>query len=412
MQSQKCKYVLLTILSVFSCGQWCYLPSRVFAANLPTETNGQKDVLSETLNLPIEFSQIDIQPAPTTEPITETGVKRPEEVLEIRPDRVADPLDTQINDVSQPSPVPNTPELNQLPLPDEPNSLSPDLDQEKQPSAESVSNEEIDPELGLRVRPRPLEQISPPEGLTATQFKPIGFLKARLGYFHSSNIFSELDNPTKDGLIFSGLTLSSVYFPLSKSTFINGSIDGNLIRYLDESEFNYNQLRFNLSLYQQLSRRSYGEIRFSNQQLFYANSSEFFQGGDRFLNENAVRLSLGRRDPLTDKLKLDTAYELSLNFSDPARRSRVINSLWVGLSYDLAKPLQASLNYQLNLTDFSESDRYDQWHRVFGNLNYRVSETSNLNLQTGFNLGDSTDSDIDFDGWFFSVNYNLELGRF
>jgi hypothetical protein len=33
-------------------------------------------------------------------------------------------------------------------------------------------------------------------------------------------------------------------------------------------------------------------------------------------------------------------------------------------------------------------------------------------MQAGATLGGSTDPFIDFDGWFFSVNYNLQLGRF
>jgi hypothetical protein len=238
------------------------------------------------------------------------------------------------------------------------------------------------------------------------QFKPIGYLRANVGYFQTSNIFSANDRPIEDGLIFSGLTLASAYFPLGPKTYINGSINGNLIRYVDQSKYDYNQLRFNLGLYQQLSQRMYGEISWSNQQLFFADQ------GDRFLNENALRLSLGRRDPLTQRLVLDTLYELSVNFADPQSRSRVINSFWVSLSYYLQKPLNIGLDYQLNLSDFTQRDREDQFHRLFGHLNYRISNSSNLNLQSGVTLGGSTTPNIDFNGWFFSVNYNVELGRF
>jgi hypothetical protein len=121
---------------------------------------------------------------------------------------------------------------------------------------------------------------------------------------------------------------------------------------------------------------------------------------------------LGRRDPLSSRLALNSFYELSVNIADPTSRSRVINSFWLSLNYYLQKPLQASLNYQLNLSDFTERDREDQFHRIYGNLNYRFSNTSSINLQTGVTLGDSTSPNIDFNGWFFGVNYNLELGRF
>ena len=159
----------------------------------------------------------------------------------------------------------------------------------------------------------------------------------------------------------------------------------------------------------------YGEISWSNQQLFFANSSDrldSFKAGDRFLNENSLQLSLARRDPLTSRLTLDSFYELSVNFSDPLSRNRIINSFWVSLNYYLQKPLQVSINYQGNFTDFTQRDREDQFHRLFGQLNYRISDTTNMNVQAGVSLGSSTVENIDFDGWFFTINYTLQLGQF
>ncbi len=273
-----------------------------------------------------------------------------------------------------------------------------------------------DRELGLRVRLRPLEQQLPPiEQPIIPKFKPIGYLQGRVGYFQTTNIFSSNDSPIEDGLIISGLTLASAYFPLGPKTFLNGSIDGNLIRYINQSQYHYNQVRFNLSIYQHISQRMFGEVSWSNQQLFYANNSDRpdnFKAGDRLLNENSLQLSLGRRDPLTPKLTLDSFYELSVNFADPLSRNRVINTFWVSLNYYLQKPLQVGINYQGNFSDFTQRDREDQFHRLFGHLNYRISDTSNLNVQAGRSLGSSTAENIDFDGWFFSINYSLQLGQF
>ncbi|MBN3872627.1 hypothetical protein [Nostoc sp. JL33] len=273
-----------------------------------------------------------------------------------------------------------------------------------------------DRELGLRVRLRPLEQQPPPPTeQPVVKFKPIGYLQSRIGYFQTDNIFSSNDIPIEDGLIISGLTLASAYFPLGSKTYLNGSIDGNLIRYINQSQYDYNQVRFNLSIYQQLSQRMYGEITWSDQQLFYANNSDHldsFKAGDRFLNENSLQLSLGRRDPLTPKLTLDSFYELNVNFADPLSRNRIINSFWVSLNYYLQKPLQVGIDYQVNFSDFTQRDREDQFHRLFGHLNYRISNTTNMNVQAGVSLGSSTEENIDFDGWFFSINYNLQLGGF
>ncbi|AFY35141.1 hypothetical protein Cal7507_4786 [Calothrix sp. PCC 7507] len=277
-----------------------------------------------------------------------------------------------------------------------------------------------DLELGLRVRqrlssPKPLEQTPlPPTEQPIAKFKPVGYLQARVGYFQTSNIFSSDVDPIEDGLMFYGLTLASAYLPLGRQTYINGSIDGYLIRYADQSLYDYNQLRFNLSLYQQLSQRMYGELGFSNQQLFYANNGDFFKAGDRFLNENTVRLSLGRRDPLSSKLMLDSFYELSLNLADPENRNRIINSFWLSLSYYLQQPLQVGLDYQFNLSNFTErpDSREDEFHRLFGHLNYRISDYSSINLQGGVTFGGSTVPSIDYGGWFFSLNYSLGLGEF
>ena len=275
---------------------------------------------------------------------------------------------------------------------------------------------DIDRQLGLRVRLRPLEQPTlPPIEQSVIKFKPIGYLQGHIAYFQTSNIFSSKDIPIEDGLIFSGLTLASAYFPLGTKTFLNGSIDGNLIRYINQSQYDYNQVRFNLGIYQQLSQRMYGEVSWSNQQLFYANNSDrldSFKAGDRFLNENSFQVSLGRRDPLTSKLVLNSFYELSVNFADPQSRDRIINSFWVSLNYYLQQPLQVGIDYQVNFSDFIQRDREDQFHRLFGHLNYRISDTSNMNVQAGVSLGSSTAENIDFDGWFFTINYSLQLGQF
>ncbi|MEH2261256.1 hypothetical protein [Nostoc sp.] len=340
------------------------------------------------------------------------------------PDQTEEPIDTQKqNDPpqleSQPNNLPISPsdskeQLFNLPEIEYSQRLERLIELLRSPKQTFESDS--DRELGLRVRLRPLEQQLPP--LTeqpVPEFKPIGYLQGRVGYFQTSNIFSSNDSPIEDGLIISGLTLASTYFPLGSKTFVNGSIDGNLIRYINQSEYHYNQVRFNLSIYQQLSQRMFGEISWSNQQLFYANSSDrldSFKAGDHFLNENSLQLSLGRRDPLTSRLTLDSFYELSVNFADPQSRNRIINSFWVSLNYYLQKPLQVGIDYQMNLSDFTQRDREDEFYRLFGHLNYRISDTIYMNVQAGVSLGSSTAENIDFDGWFFSINYGLQLGRF
>ena len=286
--------------------------------------------------------------------------------------------------------------------------------EETLPESDTDSSQELGTILAKpREVPPPVEQLPPPPiAKPVTKFKPIGSLRGYVGFFATNNIFSSEVDPIQDGLVFSGLTLASAPLALGPTTYLNAGIDGNLIFYIDQSKFNYNQVRFYVSIYQQLSRRMYGELGWSNQQLFYAKDGDFFSAGDRFLNENSVRLSLGRRDPLTQRLVLDSFYELRLNFADPDSRNRINNSLLLSLNYYWLRSLQVGLNYQFNLSDFTVRQREDQYHRLYANLTYGISDSTNVSLQGGASLGGSTDQNINFDGWFFSLNYNWELGKF
>lgn len=341
-------------------------------------------------------------------------------------------LEGQPNDFPQTSPIPLEQLLEKPPLTNSErlDRLIRRLQEGKQTSPESNSSPELGirakpidvpplvdsrPELGIRAKPidvpPPVEQLPLPAQPVA-KFKPIGSLRGYVGFFATNNIFSSEVDRIQDGLVFSGLTLASAPLALGPKTYLSAGIDGNLIFYIDQSKFNYNQVRFYLSIYQQLSRRMYGELGWSNQQLFYAKDGDFFSAGDRFLNENSVRLSLGRRDPLTQRLVLDSFYELRLNFADPDSRNRINNSLLLSLSYYWLRSLQVGLNYQFNLSNFTLRQREDQYHRLYTNLTYGISDSTNVSLQGGVSLGGSTDQNINFDGWFFSLNYNWELGKF
>jgi hypothetical protein len=357
-------------------------------------------------------------PNPSTSPNPQPNITQTDSPSNIQKPNTPPQLEGQPNNFPKPSsePIERLLDKPQINYSQRLQKLQQLLLKKTQSVPESNSDDQL--ELGLQVRPRPqpLEQTTPPppKEKPVDNFKPVGSLQGRLGYFYTNNIFSSDIDPVKDGLMFYGLTLASAYIPLAPKTYINATIDGYLIRYGNQSIYDYNQLRFNLSVYRQLSQRMYGEIAFSNQQLFYANNADTFKAGDRFLNENSIRLSLGRRDPLTSKLMLDSFYEFSLNLADPDNRNRIINSLWVSLSYYLQEPLQVGLDYQLNLSNFTDrpDSRADEFHRLFGHLNYRISNNTNMNLQGGVTFGSSTVPSINYDGWFFSVNYSFSLGQF
>jgi hypothetical protein len=378
-----------------------------------SSTNSEAVSKSNVQNLHSQTPTDQIQPKPLTSqssPLPKANAGNNQQTneppqLETQPTEIPLPSPTQIDEKLK------TPET--LDKEERLRRLLQRLQENKQPPSESIFDEELG-KLRLREVPLPLEQLQPlPIEKQVVPFKPIGYLQAYVSYFQTSNIFSSSVDPIEDALIFSGLTLASMPVPLGSNTYLNGSIDGSIYRYLNQGKYNYNQVRFNLSIYQQLTRRMYAELGWSNQQLFYARNGDFFKAGDRFLNENSLRLSLGRRDPLTSRLMIDSFYEFRVSFTDPQeQRNRLSNFLWVSLNYYLQRSVQVGLNYQFGLSNFTQRDREDQYHRLYSHFNYRISSYANLNMQAGATLGGSTDPFIDFDGWFFSVNYNLQLGRF
>ncbi len=253
-----------------------------------------------------------------------------------------------------------------------------------------------DPELGtLRVQE---QELSP------SPYEPVGHLLGQVGYFQSNNIFSRVD-PVGGGLISSGLTLS-VTPKLGAKTSLVTAIDGRVIRYLDRSDADYNQLRLRAGIRQQLTPSMFGEIGWNNQKLFSA------KAGDRFFNENALRLALQRQDRITDRLWLNSFYEFRLGFADPESRSRMINSLSTDLVYYINPRLQLGLEYQFARADFTQRDRDDTYHLLLSSLTYAMSRDSQLSVQGGFSFGGSSDPNIEFDNDFFSVRYTVDIGRF
>ena len=278
----------------------------------------------------------------------------------------------------------------------------------KQPEEDEsdTSQTDGDPDLGiLRLRqqeiPPPAPPPKPPPPAPPRQSTPIFHVLPRISYFQTNNIFSSVD-PVGDGLIYPSLTLWAVP-QLGRNTFLTPSIEGSLIRYIKHPEFNYNLVRFRTGISQRLSRQMFGEIGWTNQQFYRADLD------DRFLNEHMAYLSLSRQDQLTRRLRLNSYYDFRVSFADPDRRSRIINSLYLSLSYSFQTNLQVAMDYQFERSDFTVSDRYDQYHRIMGRLTYGVLRDSQISVSGGVSVGGSSEPWIDFDSLFFSVTYSVDF---
>lgn len=263
-----------------------------------------------------------------------------------------------------------------------------------------------DPDLGiLRLReqevPPPAPPPKPPPSAPPRQSQPILHLLPRISFFQTNNVLSSVD-PVGDSLIYPSLMLWAVP-QLGRNTYLTPSIEGSLIRYIKEPQFNYNLVRFRTGISQRLNRQMFGEIGWTNQQFYRA------EQGDRFLNEHIAYLSLSRQDQLTRQLRLSSFYEFRVSFADPDYRSRVINSLYLSLSYSFQSNLQVGLDYQFERSDFTVRSRYDQYHRIMGRLTYGVLRDSQVNIVGGASVGGSSESFIDFDSLFFSVTYSVDF---
>jgi len=261
---------------------------------------------------------------------------------------------------------------------------------ESQPPAQGE-----DPELGkLRLRELP----APP-----APSKPAVYLLGGVGYFRSNNIFSGID-PIDDSLVTAGLTLLATP-SIGPQTSLFASVGGNIFRYSDQVQYDYDQLNFNLGIRQQIGSRTYGEVGWNNRQLFSQDS------GDRFLNDHSVYLELGRRDVLAKQVTLDTFYQLRLSMANPSDRSQVINYVGASLAYTPIPPLEVALDYQFAFADFTQQERQDQYHQLLARLSYTLTPNSRAYLYGGRSLGDSSDPYIKFDGFVFGagVNFNLTL---
>lgn len=287
--------------------------------------------------------------------------------------------------------------------------LQQELQQTAPPETDSVQTNEqdeqvdadSDPELGiLRLREQEVEQI---EAQSDSPSAETVFFIGRLSYFKSDNILLDRLDPIEDELISLSATLLAAP-SLGPDTLLIASVEGGLIHYNELSGLDYRELEFRASLRQFLSARTYGEIGWSNQQLF--------DDSDRFFNDHSLRLSLARRDPLASDLRLDSFYQLRLGFADPSERSRITNTVGVGLNYNLQPDLQVGLDYQLTLTDFTQQDREDLYNQVVAQLSYDLSRNSRIILFGGFSFGDSSDSEVDFNSAIFGASIDVNVPLF
>lgn len=261
-----------------------------------------------------------------------------------------------------------------------------------------------DPELGCIRLQAPDPFASPP---------PIMYLIPRLDFFRSDNLLLGID-PIDDGLIRPTLTLLAVP-PLGPDTYILASIEGAYNRYFKVPVFNYTELRIRAGLLQRLSPTMTAEVGWTNQQLFIANNEiPGFPKGTRFLNDQAIRFELSRRDQITDRLFLNSIYQFRAGFSKPEDRSRILNVLFLSLNWDLnpSRTVQLGLDYQFSAANYTFVRRTDIYQQLLGRITLSAFRNSQLSVYSGISFGDSTEQGIDFNSFVLGVSMSVNIVLF
>jgi hypothetical protein len=295
-----------------------------------------------------------------------------------------------------------------------------DLDDEILPSDPELGVIQVrslaeDADLGiLRIR-QPLEIP-----VLATPPSPkIGFLTARLAIASSDNILlavNDVGGVTGDTFLRPSLAFA-VYPTLGPQTVFIGTADLGLQRYASQSTLNYDDLRFRVGLRQGLSPRSYGQLMLTYQELFRSGSNRA-----RFFKNTSLGLTLGRRDPITSRLTLDSYYQIQFNgaqsrsetFSGPVVTdfSRLFQSAGGYLGYDITPQIQTGLSYQINLIDYTAQDRYDAFQQILGQVVYRITPRVRLSLYGGVSFGRSSEPRVQFNDTFFGAAIDATIPLF
>lgn len=269
-----------------------------------------------------------------------------------------------------------------------------------------------DPELGiLRLRDQP----SLPDSSDSDK---IGFLSARFSVVNSDNVLlvNDVGGLTGDTFYRPAVTLA-VYPSLGPQTALIGSLDLGLQRYSRQSALNYNDWQARIALRQGLSPRSYAQFGATYQELWRAGESRF-----RFFDNRSLALTLGRRDPLTPKLNLDSFYRFQWNQAQARAQpgsglgttdfSRLSHTAGAYLGYTLSPQWHTGLNYQISLTDYRGQERHDTVQQLLGQAVYSLTPQVRFSLYGGWTFGRSSDPRLRFEDAVIGITLDATVPLF
>jgi hypothetical protein len=322
---------------------------------------------------------------------------------------IAQPTALYAQSIGDPA-LPSDPVLdNGIVLPEDESEETPDESEETSddgfltpdPNAEFLEAEDLATELG---EIQPLPQTAQASG-RPSDGQPNGQLLLRSSVFSSSNV-TGATGATADDLVFVNQATLLATPALGPDTRLIATAGGGLTRFANEGGNNYNSLGFSLAVQQRLTPTTYAQVGWVQDQLFDTGS------GDRTLMDNSARALIGRQDQLTEKLRLDTSYELRARFTDPAERSRIGNSLGLQLRYDLDPNWQTALGYRLALDEYTQNGRADTLHQLQAATTYLPSQETFVTGFAAYAFGNSSESTVDLSNLSFGLSMGVNLRLF
>ncbi|MER3432934.1 MAG: hypothetical protein C4288_05750 [Leptolyngbya sp. ERB_1_1] len=238
-----------------------------------------------------------------------------------------------------------------------------------------------------------------------TRSQPDVQLLVRSSVFSSSNI-TGLDALRLSDTVFVNSAQLLATPKLGENTRLLAAAGGGITRFASKGDFNYNFVSYNVAIQQQLAPRTFGQLGWVQDSL-YQN-----EDGRRLIRDNAVQLIVGRQDQLSEKLRLDSFYELRASFANPDDQSRVANTVGARLRYDITPAVQGALDYRLTFKNFTQVDRSDTEHQISALIIYNISRDVFLAGSASYLFGRSSNSAIDLNNLSFGLNLGINLPLF
>lgn len=221
------------------------------------------------------------------------------------------------------------------------------------------------------------------------------FVQGNGSYSSSSNILSSRD-PVDDQVFRTGIGVS-VIPQLSPRSFLMAELGQDWVQYDRLSNLNFSEFSTQLKLRHLLTPSTFGEVGWSHEQ-FHDDRSD-----REFLRNDTLKLALIHRTQVNPDLSLTSFLQTDYAVASPANRSQFVNRLGTHLNYDLLNTLDLGFTYRLDLSLFTQQDRFDLYNQAVGSLSWEFAPYNHLRVFSGFTFGDSSEANLGFNSVIFGV---------